>query len=234
MRGCLSVIVLAGLFVVAGAWFAGPPVAAFVVQTGLSASGFQGSDTSVTVTADPPFKVLSARADRVTIESDDATIDQFRAGHVDLVLTDADLFNRTFGNVEGSLDDVTIETTGDTGLEASRVEVAGDPSAADMTIRVTREALGNAALEMLRQELGVEVDVVSFAPPNKVSFTAGGTTIAGQVVIHDGGLSMMVNLPGAQRIDIVEAGAGFSLTKVSIGAQEMVLDGTLDVQRLLS
>jgi hypothetical protein len=103
-----------------------------------------------------------------------------------------------------------------------------------MTIHVTREALGNAALEMLRQQLGVEVDTVKFAAPYKVSFTAGGTTIAGRFVVHDGGLSMMVNLPGAQRIDLLEAGRGFSLTKVSIGAQEMVLDGVLDVQHLLS
>ena len=234
MRGCLSVIVLAVLFVIAGAWFAGPSVAGFVVETGLSAAGFQGSDTSVTVTADPPFKVLSAHADLVTIQSEDATIDQFKARHVDLALTDADLFNRTFGSVEGSLDDVTIEASGDTTLEAIRVEVGGDPSAANMTIRVTREALENAALEMLRQQLGVEVDVVNFASPDKVSFTAGGTTIAGQFVIHDGGLSMMVNLPGAQRIDLLDGGRGFHLTKVSIGAQEMVLDGVLDVQRLLS
>jgi hypothetical protein len=234
MRGCLSVIVLALVFAVAGAWFAGPPVAAFVVQTGLSAAGFQGSNTSVTVVADPPVELLSAHADRVTIESEDATIDQFRAGRVELALTDADLLNRTFGSVEGSLDNVTIEASGDTTLEASRVEVTGDPSAADMTIHVTREALGNAALEMLRQQLGVEVDTVKFAAPDKVSFTAGGTTIAGQFVIHDGGLSMMVNLPGAQRIDLLEAGRGFTLTKVSIGDREMVLDGVLDVQHLLS
>jgi hypothetical protein len=234
MRGCLSVLVLAIAFVVAGTWLAGPSVAAFVVQTGLSTAGFHGSDTSVTVEADPPFEVLSAHADRVTIDSDDATIDQFTAGHVNLALTDADLFSRTFGSVEGSLDEVTLEGTGDTTLEATRVDVSGDPSAADMAIHVTREALENAALDMLRQQLGVEVDAVTFAAPDKVSFKVGKTTIAGRLVTHEGGLSMTVNLPGAQRIDLIEAGRGFILTAISIGASELVLDGVLDVEHLLS
>jgi hypothetical protein len=142
--------------------------------------------------------------------------------------------SRTFERVEGTLEDVTLEGTGDASLEASRVDISGDPTAADMTIDVTHEVLSNAALELFRQQLGVDVDEVNFAAPDRVSFTAGSTTIAGQFVIHEGGLSMTVNLPGAQRIDLLEAGRGFRLTKVGIDEDGMILDGVLDVQRLLS
>jgi hypothetical protein len=234
MRGCLSVVVLAVVFVVAGTWLAGPAVAAFVIESGLSAAGFNGSNTSVTVTADPPFEVLTGHADRVEIDSGDTTLDQFTAGTVQLSLTDANLVSRTFGNVEGSLDDVTVEGSGDLSLEATRVEIDGEPSAANMAIEVTRDALSNAALELFRQQLGVDVDTVKLAAPNKISFTAGSTTIAGQFVIHEGGLSMTVNLPGAQRIDLLEAGRGFRLTKVAIDDAGMTLDGVLDVERLLT
>jgi hypothetical protein len=234
MRGCLSVLVLAVAFLVAGAWLAGPAVAGFVIETGLSTAGFNGTNTSVKVTTDPPFEVVTGHADQVDIESNDVTLDQFTTRNLELTLTDANLLARTFGTVEGTLDDVTLEGSGDTSLAATRVSISGEPTAADMTIDVTREALGNAALDMFREELGVGVDAVTFAAPNKISFAAGTTTVAGQFVIHDGGLSMTVNLPGAQRIDLVEAGRGFRLTKVSINDEGMTLDGVLDVQRLLS
>src|SRR5919197_1382664 len=109
MRGCLSVVILAIVFVATGTWLAGPAVAAFVIESGLSAAGFNGSNTSVTVTADPPFEVLTGKVDRVDIESDDATLDQFRAGNVELSLSDANLLNRTYATVTGGLDDVTVE-----------------------------------------------------------------------------------------------------------------------------
>jgi hypothetical protein len=234
MRGCLSVVILAIVFVATGTWLAGPAVAAFVIESGLSAAGFNGSNTSVTVTADPPFEVLTGKVDRVDIESDDTKLDQFRAGKVELSLTDANLLARTYATVTGGLDDVTVEGSGDLSLEAERVDLEGDPSSADMTVEVTREALSNAALDLFRQQLGVDVDTVKFAAPNKVAFTAGSTTIAGQFVIHEGGLSMTVNLPGAERIDLLEAGRGFRLTKVAIDDDGMTLNGVLDVERLLS
>ena len=234
MRGCLSVLVLAVAFLVAGTWLAGPAVAGFVIESGLSASGFNGTNTSVKVTTDPPVEVVTGHADRVDIDSDDATVDQFKAGSVELTLTGTNLLARTFENVEGMLRDVTLESSGDVALEATSVAISGDPTAADMTIDVTSEALSNAALEMFRQQLGVDVDTVKLAAPNKIAFTAGNTTVAGEFVIHEGGLSMMVNLPGAQRIDLLEAGRGFRLTKVSIDDDGMTLDGVLDVQRLLS
>ena len=234
MRGCLSVLILAVGFLVAGTWLAGPAVAGFIVESGLSSAGFNGTNTSVKVTTDPPFEVITGHADQVEIDSDDATIDRFTAGNVQLGLTDANLLNRTFERVDGTLEDVTLEGSGDASLEADRVELRGDPSEADMTIRVTSEALGTAATELFRQQLGVDVDEVTFEAPDKVLFTAGSTTIAGQFVIHEGGLSMNVNLPGAQRIDLVEASRGFRLTNVGIDDDGMTLDGVLDVERLLS
>jgi hypothetical protein len=234
VRGCLSVLVLAIVFLVAGAWLAGPPVAAFIVEAGLATAGFHGRDTEVMVRADPPFELLTAHADSVDIDSDDVTVDQFTAGHLQLSLTDADLLNRRFADVDGRLDDVTMTTGGNSTLKATRVEVTGDPSEADMTIHVSREVLAQVALETASSELGVEADEIEFGSPDEVRLVSGATTIAGHLVIHQGGLSIEIGLPSSPRIDLIEAGPGLRLTSVSIDDGAMVLHGVLNVERLLS
>jgi hypothetical protein len=235
MRGCLSVLVLAIVFLAAGAWFAGPPVAAFVVETGLATAGFHGDDTQVTVRADPPFELLTAHADSVDIDSDDVTVDQFEAGHLRLSLTDADLLNRRFAEVEGRLDDVTVTTGGSSTLKATSVDLTGDPSEADMTIHVSREVLAQVALDTVSDELGVDASDVAFSAPDKMTLTSGGSTIAGQLVARDGGLSVVIGLPSNPRIDLIAATPGLRLTSVAIDdAGAMVLRGVLDVERLLS
>jgi hypothetical protein len=233
MRGCLSVLVLAAIFLVAAAWFAGPQLASYVVETGLSTSGFHGTNTEVTVAANPPFELLTGRADAITIDSDAATIGQFSAAHLELILHDADLIARHSQTVEGSLDDVTMQTADSTSVRASEVRLSGDPAAADVTIRVNPGELTRMATATINRELGVTAEDVKFLQPDRVSFSVGKSTIAGQLVIHDGGLAVMANLPGSPRVDLIAASQGLRLTKVAVKGTGLELSGILDVEDLL-
>lgn len=234
MRGCLSVLVLAAVFLVAGAWVAGPQLAAFVVETGLSGAGFTGTNTTVSVSADPPFELLTGRADTVAIDSDGATLGQFTAINLSLTLHGVDLVGRHAQTVDGTLENVTMRTSDSSTVRANEVRLSGDPSAADVTIRVNGSDLIQTATETIDRELGVDAQDVKFSAPNNVSFTVGKSTIAGELVIHDGGLSVTANLPGKPMIDLIAAGGGLRLTDVAVKGSGLELLGILDVERLLS
>jgi hypothetical protein len=234
MRGCLSVLVLAAIFLVGAAWFAGPQLAAFVVETGLSTSGFHGTNTEVTVSANPPVELLTGHADSVTIDSDAATIGQFSAAHMELTLHGADLIGRHAQTVDGTLDDATMNTSDGTSLKAGQVRLSGDASASDVTIRVNPAELTHIATDTINTELGVDAEDVTFSAPDRVSFKVGRSTIAGQLVIRDGGLSVMANLPGSPRVDLIAAGGGLRLTKVAVKGSGLELSGILDVEDLLT
>jgi LmeA-like phospholipid-binding len=233
MRGCLSVLVLAAVFLLAGAWFAGPQLAAFVVETGLSTAGFHGTNTQVAVSADPPFELLTGRADAVAIDSDGATVGQFTAAHLELTLHRADLIGRHAETVEGTLDDVTMRTSDSSIVKASEVRLSGDPSAAEATIHVNPGELTGIATATINRELGVDAEDVTFTAPDRVSFKVGKSTIAGQLVIHNGGLSVIANVPGSPRVDLISAGGGLRLTGVAVKGSGLELKGILDVEDLL-
>ena len=73
MRGCLTFITLWLVVALLAIWFALPPVINGVADAGLSAAGFSGQDTVVTVDASPPLKLATLHADDVTINSTQAT-----------------------------------------------------------------------------------------------------------------------------------------------------------------
>jgi hypothetical protein len=233
MRGCLSILVLAVAFVVGATWFFGSSAAALVVETGLSLTGFHGTNTDVKVAADPPLQVLTGHADQIRITSDDATLSQFTAGHLDLTLTDVDLVPRRFAHADGDLTDVTMRTSDDSALRATTVEFSGDGDAAATTIKVDHDTLVGIALDTISRQLGVPASDVTVTPPNAISFTSGGSTIAGRLVAVDGGVSVNAELPGNPRIDLIKPMRGLRFTNVAIRDDSLVLSATLDVEALL-
>ena len=108
MRGCLGVLIIAAIFVVAGAWFGGPPVAGALVTTGLTTAGLQSDDLDVDVDADPPLKLALGQADSVTIDATDVEWDGLHADTLELVLLDVDFLARTAAQVSGRLTGVEL------------------------------------------------------------------------------------------------------------------------------
>ena len=108
MRGCLGVLVIAVLFVVVGIWFGGPPIAAALVTTGLTSSGFHSDDLEVTVQADPPLSLALGRADRVVVSGTDVEWNGLTADTLDLTLHGVDLIGRSAAQANGVLTGVEL------------------------------------------------------------------------------------------------------------------------------
>ena len=137
MRGCLSILLLAALFVLALAWFGGPALAGTVVERSMTAAGFVAADTSVAVTSEPPLELLTGHADRVVVKARNATLRDMRAASLSLTLSNVDLVGRRFARVDGTLDNVSIDSSDGTVINARSIAVRGPADAATATVRMT-------------------------------------------------------------------------------------------------
>src|SRR5215212_9436227 len=165
MRGCLSVIVIAALFIVGAIWFGGPPVAGTVVEATLAGSGFASAETDVDVHADPPLTLVAGRADRITIHATDVLWHGLQAGTMTLAIDDVDLFGRTAGHVEGPFEDVELRAESGTSIPVT-IAIEGPAHAAETTIRVARTTLEGLALAAFENEFTTKADEVSLVAPN--------------------------------------------------------------------
>src|SRR5690606_18494376 len=116
------------------AWFAGPALAASLVRAALTAGGFDGSGTRVTVETDPPLEILTGRADVVRIESRDVRLGEFAAGSLDLTLSEVVLIGPTAGRVRGTIEHATIEVGG--ALPVTAIVLDGPTDAASAVAHV--------------------------------------------------------------------------------------------------
>lgn len=229
MRGCLSVLVLAAVFVVGGAWFGGPLLASGIVRTALDASGFEGRNTTVQVVADPPIEVLLGRADEVRIRSDDASIEGLGAVRFDITLTGVDLVGRRFAGLAGTLDDVTIRGEDGGRTRATSVALTGPPDHVEAIVRIAPSAVDDLVAAAIEREIGFSVGSAALRAPDTLVFTAGPLEATGRLVVEpDGSLSLAAALPGDPRILILDAGSPLVFESVSVD-DDLVLVGSLDL-----
>jgi hypothetical protein len=229
VRGCLSVLVLAAAFVLGGAWFGGPLLAAGIVRSALEASDFEGRNTSVQVVADPPIEVLLGRADEVRIGSDDASIEGLGAVRLDVTLTGVDLVGRRFERLAGTLDDVTIRSEDGGRTRATTVALAGPPDEVEAIVRIAPSSVDELVAAAIEREIGFSVGSVSLRAPNSLVFSAGPLEATGRLVVEaDGSLSLAADLPGNPRIAILDAGSPLVFESVAID-EDLVLVGSLDL-----
>jgi hypothetical protein len=233
MRGCLSVLVLAAIFVVAGAWFGGQLLAAGIVRSALDASSFEGRNTTVQVVADPPIEVLLGRADEVRVGSDDASLEGLAAVRLDVTLSGIDLVGRTFDHLAGTLDDVTIRGEDGGRTRATTVALAGPPDDVEAIVRIAPSAVDDLVAAAIEREIGFSVGSVSLRAPDTLVFSAGPLEATGRLVVEaDGSLFLAAELPGNPRIAILDAGAPLVFDSVAIG-EDLVLVGSLDLAEWL-
>ena len=232
MRGCLSVLVIAALFVVVGAWFGGPPIAAALVSTGLTSSGFHSNDLAVTVQADPPLALALGRADRVVVSGTDVAWNGLTADTLDLTLHGVDLIGRTADQANGVLTGVELPNVDPPGSKAS-VDIAGPGDSAVVTITIDGATVEAMAIEAFDQKLGVRPSSATLTEPNVIRFKAGPVTAAGALTIGPGG-SLDVSTPlGTVTVLEPSPSQPIHLTSVAVENGSLVLTGTLDVSDLL-
>ncbi len=177
---------------------------------------------------------MTGHADEVHITSTQVSLSDLHAAGVDVTLGDVDLLSREIGTVAGTLTGVRVAApNGDTVL-IERVALSGP---ADRT--VARCSLTIAAAEALAETQlaaqGVKAKV-SLAAPNSVTFTVGGNTFKGRLMVAEDSLFLKPDNAAMPTVLLIKAGSGnpFNVASVSIDDRYVNLTGTLDVESLLS
>jgi hypothetical protein len=233
VRGCLSVIVLAGVFVVAIVWFAGPLVAGALAPQGLALVGFTAASETVHVEAASPLKLLIGRADTIRIQATGASFGSLRASSLDVSLRNVDALARSF-EIAGTLTGASMVQSGGIPVVASQVGVSGEARRTVAAIHLdasTVESTAKAVLAASSAEGAALGDIVLEAP-NLVSVSVAGRTVRGTLAIDaDGALTIGVPEAGLAGITILEPlrSVPLRLTSISIVGSEVVLLGTVDL-----
>jgi hypothetical protein len=232
MRGCLGVLLIAVLFLTAGAWFGGPPIASAVVSTGLAAAGLDARRMDVAVEADPPILVATGRADRVTVQADDIDWNGVEARALDLTLTGVDLLGRRAATAEGRFTGVELPNIEPPGSLAT-IEIDGPADSATARIMIdggTVEAMAVAAFE---ERLGIRPDSARLEAPNVIRVQAGPVQLAGELEISaDGGVDVSTQLGTVTVVD-ADSALPMTFTDVAVENGALVLSGTIDLNDLL-
>jgi hypothetical protein len=232
VRGCLSVLILAAIFVVAGAWFGGPPIAEALVSTGLTASGLRSDDLHVEVEAEPPLTLALGRADRVNVDATDVEWNGLTADTLDLVLRDVDFLGRTAGETSGRMTGVELPNVDPPGSKAT-VEIDGPGDSATVTVTIDDATVEAMAIEAFEEKLGVRPSNAELSEPNVIRVQAGPVTAAGALTVGpDGSLGVATAL-GTVTVLEPSPSQPIRLASASVEGGDLVLTGTLDVGELL-
>ena len=224
MRGCLSVLILAAVFALGVTWFGGPPLAATVVQTSLTASGLQADDLEVAVSAAPPFKLVVGQADEVAISGTDVRWNDLEAETLHLKLMAVDLLARTAVSAEGSLEGVDLAEPGAESALAT-VTFAGPAEAAEMIVRLDAATVQRLASAAFERELGVQPEGLELVGPNIVRFRTPLGPLDGTLEIEDdGALGVRYSLGTVRVVDAIPMPA-IRLTGVEVTDGGLELTG---------
>jgi hypothetical protein len=232
VRGCLSILVIAAVFVLAMAWIVGPVLAGTLIERSLSAAGFSAATTSVTVTSEPPLELIGGHADRVVISARDAELHSLRAATMSLTLTNVDLVGRQFGGADGTFDDVVISPGSGRSIEARSIRLRGAAAAATTTVLINTQVVERVVAEGIRQQTGLSVGSITLSAPNRIRFTAG-LSLEGRFAVGPNGSLDVVTAGGGTRFKLFEPPSELRLTSVSVTGTDLVLVGTTSLVDLL-
>ena len=224
---------LAGLAVVAGAaWFGAAPLTSTVIASILEGTGYHAASSTITASADPPLRLLLGHADRVTIDGRDVTWRTFRAAHLELTLRDVDLFGRTAGAIDGTIEGAELSSVDDPAPTAD-VAIEGTGSEADATIRVAGATVDRLVKAGFAKRFGVAVDSTVLMAPDTLRISAGGTTIEGRLTIDASGPLVLSTTLGSADLFRFDPSFPLQLTGVRVRRADLELTGTLDPEVLL-
>ena len=235
MRSCLIQILVTVAVVFCLVWFVLPIGVSALATGALNASGFTGTDTKVEVSANPPFMLLTGRADTVHIRSTQSRMGDLHAAGVDVTLGGVELLSRTVATVTGTLDGVLITAPNGDPVTIDKVTLPGSATATTATATMTLAAAQALAVAQLKSGTGI-VAKVALKGPNLVTVTAGGKSQAGRLTTSNGSLLLVPDGDTLPTVTLIAPGSGnpFRVTSVTIGLASVTLVGTIDIQNLLS
>jgi hypothetical protein len=235
MRSCLVQLILLLALAFVLVWFVLPIGVAALVQGALSSSGFSGTNTQVQVASNPPFMLLTGRADSIHITSTDAHLGNLHAGSVDVTLGKVDLLSRNIGTVSGRLSKVLVAAPNGDPVPIDHVTLGGAATSTTAQATMSTATAQALAQSQLKAATGIDAKVVLKAP-DIATVTAGGSSTTGRLVAANGALVLVPNNSSLPTVTLVSPSSGnpFHVTAVSIVAPNLTLTGTLDTQALLT
>ena len=232
MRGCLSVLIIAAVFLVGIVWFGGVPLAETVVEASLTSSAFEADELDVTVHADPPLELALGRADRVEIEARGVRWEDLRAGSMTMRLDGVDLLGRTATTADGQFNDVELAVAGgDPALVG--IAIHGPADGARTTVEIDGPTVNRMALAAFEETFGTRPDSAELVAPNGVRVGIGDRELNGTLRVDVDGALVVASGLGTIRLVEPDPSLPLRLTSVSIVDGGLALTGTLDVSALL-
>jgi hypothetical protein len=187
VRGCLVTnVFLLGIGLLA-TWFLLPPLMGTATQGALAATGFQADSTTVTVSADPPPKLLTLKADRIRIQATNLSYRGLSATSADITLDDVAFADRTFKTVAGTLKSVRYQPDSGPELAAPLVRLSGPANRIRATVTmpaVDAEALAIAAVE---GGTGITPRSVVLSGRDRIQVDVGGLVVTARLAVRDDG-----------------------------------------------
>jgi hypothetical protein len=218
VRGCLFVLVTGALVVALIVVVGLPAFADGVLTAGVRAAGLEASDTTVTVTADPPTDLLALHADRVRVRATQATFRGLEIGALDVTFEDVGLVDRTARTVDGRLADVMVRNVGAKSLALGEITLSGGGSAVVATATLAAGDARTLIVDGVASDLGGRPSSVVLSAPDRVTVGVG-IPVEGRFLV-DGSGSLLVRVldgPAAgQEIVLLRGGEDLPIRLTSV------------------
>lgn len=231
MRGCLLTLALLVVLAVAGIWFVLPPLMGTLAQGALVATGLTADEMTVTVSSDPPPKLLGLRADAIRLRASGARYHGIEAADVDVTLRDVRLVDRTFGRLDGTLGSITLPGDGAPPVTIPGAVLSGTSEQVRATLTIPAAAVEQLAAAAVVRAIGIAPSEVILAAPDRVQIGLGGLAVQARLAVSAAGALMLVPPTGGRlgAVALVEPGPGqpFTIELLRIEEGDLTLVATL-------
>jgi len=190
--------------------------------------GVKADDLKVTV---DPFDaaLLSGRASRLHVHGTNVEIGRATISELNLTLGDVSFFDRTFGSVDGKLDDVDVSAGGIT-ASANEVDVSGPSPAAVATGRFDPDQSAEI-IKAAAKRVGVQLDDAELVDGG-LRLTLAGLQIGASISVQGGALVLQPEI-GPPILLIQPASSDpWQLDDAFVSRTGITVRGTVDANRL--
>jgi hypothetical protein len=192
--------------------------------------GLEAESLNVGVGLFDPGLVLG-HARSITVDATGVSAGSVKIGRARITLGDVGLFDRTFDNLSGELDDISVSASGET-LGIASVQLDGAADEADATGRLSQQQADDLVMNAARRQ-GLALDAVHFSDAG-VSVSAHGFEAPAHVAVRGGALVFDPGVSGAIVLVQPEPSDAWRLDEAWITAEGLNVHGTVDVARLVS
>lgn len=235
MRGCLFVVIVGALVLGVGAWLLAPGIAATIVAGSLRASGFSAETQTLAVAADPPVRLLTGKADRLTLDATGVTWGALTASRLVFELDDVDLINRTAVNVDGRFNGVAVDAGPGAAATTATATITfdGPADAAFTTIEVDRASVRALVTAAVSRSFSTQLTDIELIAPDRLRLVAPGASLEGTLTVSGSNQLSLSTRLGTVPLVTIDPSLPLDLQSVSADPTVLRIAGVLDVGRLL-